>query len=179
MPIIFETDNIQTERYQTLIMRQLTINLGITGAKEFLTRWNIVIMPLEASVDFAEFFEHVEGETNLGISWGVTMPKSGNEGGDIYCFINDRSNMFIIRSNFVKISHELAHGLLYALRERSRCIREYDEPAGKAGTEANCYVTKVHDQYYGRKKFRTYWIRYKFMWLPIQMLDIWDIINNM
>lgn len=178
MPIIFETEHIQTDRYQTLIMRQLTINLGITRAKEFMSKWNIVIMPLEASVDFVDYFDHVEGETNLGIAWGFTAPKSVNEGGDIYCFINDRSNMFIIRSNFTKISHELAHAVLYALKGRGRCIRKYDEPAAKAGTEAACYVTEVHDQYYGRKKFRTYWIRYNFIWLPIQMLDIFDIINR-
>lgn len=178
MPIIFETENIKEERYETLIKRQLIINLGYTSAKEFLAKWNIIIMPLEASVDFVEFFDHVEGETNLGIAWGVTQPKAVGLGGDIYCFINDRSNMFIIRSNFTKISHELAHGLLYALKGRGRCIRRYDEPAAKAGTEAACYVTLVHDQYYGRKRFRKYWIRYNLIWLPVQMLDIWDIINS-
>lgn len=178
MPIIFETDNIQKDRYEVLIMRQLYINLGYTKATDFIRKWNVIIMPVEASVDFAHFFDHVEGETNLGIAWGVTMPKSDNAGGDIYCFINDMSNMFIIRSNFTKISHELAHGILYALKGRGRCIRKFDEPSARAGTEAPCYVTLVHDQFYGRKKFRTYWIRYKFMWLPVKMLDIHDIINR-
>ncbi|NIQ16127.1 MAG: hypothetical protein GTO02_17565, partial [Candidatus Dadabacteria bacterium] len=55
----------------------------------------IVIYPLEASEEFAHFFGHVEGETNLGIAWGVTMPKDGH-GGDIFCFVNDKSNMFVL-----------------------------------------------------------------------------------
>ena len=177
MSIIFETENIKEDRYKVLIERQVFINIGIERGQEFLDKWNIVVYPLEASVDFVDFFDHVEGETNLGIAWGVTMPKT-NGGGDIFCFVNDRSNMFIIRSNFTKISHELGHGLLYALKGRGRCIRKYDEPSARAGTEAACYVTQVHDQFYGRKKFRKYWIRYGLMWLPVSMLDIHDILYN-
>lgn len=178
MPIIFETEKIQEDRYKVLIERQIYINLGYSRGQDFIDKWNIVIYPLEASVDFEDYFEHVEGETNLGIAWGFTAPNTQAEGGDIYCFINDRSNMFIIRSNFTKISHELAHGILYALKGRGRCIRKYDEPSAKAGTEAACYVTEVHDQFYGRKIFRKYWIRYNFAWLPISMLDIYDILHR-
>lgn len=175
MPIIFETNNIQEDRYKVLIERQTYVNLGIDRGRQFIREWNIVLYPLEASVDFAHYFDHVEGETNLGIAWGFTAPKEG-KGGDIYCFIEDKSDVFRIRSNFTKISHELGHGILYALKSRSRCIRKYDDPGAKAGTEAPCYVTQVHDQFYGTKKFRKYWIRYGVIWLPVSMLDIHDIL---
>lgn len=178
MPIVFETENVKEDRYKTLIERQVYINLGIKEGKEFIKNWNIVIYPLEAGTEFANFFDHVEGETNLGISWGVTMPQVATDGGDIFCFVNDRANMFLLRSNFTKISHEIAHGLMYALRGRGRCIRQYADPSARAGTEAACYVTLVHDQFYGRKKFRTYWIRYGLIWLPVQMLDIHDILGR-
>lgn len=178
MAIIFETENIKKDRYETLIERQVYVNMGFTRGTEFLNNWNIVIYPLEASEEFAHYFDHVEGETNLGIAWGVTMPKDGNKGGDLYAFVNDKANMFILKSNFTKISHELGHAILYALRGRSRCIREYADPGARAGTEAPCYVTLVHDQFYGRKKFRTYWIRYIGIWLPVQMLDIYDILHR-
>lgn len=178
MPIFFETDSIKEDRYRVLIERQIYINLGYERGEEFLQKWNIIIYPLEAGEEFADFFEHVEGETNLGIAWGVTTPKSQEEGGDIYCFVNDRSNMFLIRSNFTKISHELAHGILYALKGRGRCVRRYDEPSASAGSSGACYVTQVHDQFYGKKLFRKYWIRYNFAWLPVSMLDIHDILHG-
>ena len=178
MVIVFETENIKEDRYKTLIERQIYVNLGVGEGTEFLKRWNIVIYPLEASEEFAEFFDHVEGETNLGIAWGVTMPIKQGEGGDIYAFVNDRAHMFILRSNFTKISHEIAHAVMYSLRGRGRCIRQYADPGAREGTEAACYVTLVHDQFYGRKKFRTYWIRYGAIWLPVQMLDIYDILHR-
>ena len=178
LAIVFETENIKENRYKTLIERQIYVNFGFEEGKKFIEKWNIVVYPLEASIDFVDFFDHVEGETNLGIAWGVTMPKSDDSGGDIFCFINDKANMFILRSNFTKISHEIGHGLMYALRGRGRCVREYADPAARAGTEAACYVTLVHDQFYGRMKFRTYWIRYIGIWLPVQMLDIYDILDR-
>jgi hypothetical protein len=177
MPITFRTYKIKKDRYKVLIERQIYVNLGVSKGKDFIKNWDILIHPLEDSEKYKQYYDHVEGETNIGIAWGVTMP-SEDKHGKIICFINDKDNVFILRSNFTKISHELAHGILYALKGRSRCIRKYDEPGAKKGTEAACYVTQVHDQFYGKKQFRTYWIRYGLAWVPVQMLDVYDIINT-
>lgn len=176
--IIFQTKNINEKVYTKLIIRQLRINLK-ENYQEFMKHWNIILYPLEAAEDFKEFFGHVEEETNLGIAWGLTTPdtKKGR-GGDIYCFINDTRNMFIIRSNFIKISHELGHALARNKFGNTRSVRKYDDPGAKAGTVGPAYVTKVHDQYYGEKKFLTYWVKWRFMWLPVPMLFIYDMLNQ-
>jgi len=177
MAIIFETSNINEKVYTKLIKRQLYINLGFKEARKLFNTWNIVIYPLEAAEHYKEFFAHVEGETNLGIAWGVTMPKPGSIGGDLFCFIRDTKNPFILRSNMTKVSHELAHMILYKKLGKTRAVREFDEPGAKAGSEAAAYVTLVHDQFYGRKKFRIYWVRYGLIWLPVRILDIYSILH--
>ena len=177
MPVIFETSNIDEVAYEKLIRRQIYINLGITEGRAFLDRWNIVVYPLEAATEFVQFFEHVEGETSAGIAWGISMPKTGGRGGDIYNFVNDTKNPFILRSNFTKISHENGHALCWYKLGTSRCVRKFDEPGARAGSQGPCYVTKVHDQFYGAKKFRTYWVRYGLIWLPVRMLDIYSILH--
>lgn len=176
MPIIFQTNNINEKAYEKLIHRQILLNLGHFEGRQFLQHWNIIIHPLEAATEFTQFFAHIEAETNLGIAWGVTMPDS-NVGGDIHCFCNDTRNPMILRSNFVKISHEIAHGLLYKKLGSTRCTREYDNPEAPKGVKGPCYVTKVHDQYYGAKSFRTYWVRYGIIWLPVRLLNIWDLLH--
>jgi len=176
MPIIFETSNINEKIYTKLITRQLMINL-LNKYRSFLDKWNIIIYPLEAATQFKQFFAHVEGETNLGIAWGITTPDT-NKGGDIYCFINDTKNPFILRSNFIKISHELAHALARRKFGNTRSVRRYDDPGARAGTVGPSYVTKVHDQFYGEKKFLTYWVRWRFIWLPVKMLFIYDLLNS-
>lgn len=176
MPIIFETEKIDEKIYTKLITRQLRINLG-KDYKDFMKLWNIILYPLAAAEDFKQYFAHVEGETNLGIAWGITTPDT-NKGGDIYCFINDTRNPFIVRSNFTKISHELGHALARRKFGNARSVRKYDDPGAKAGTVGDSYVTKVHDQFYGEKKFITYWVKYKFMWLPVKMLIIYDLLNS-
>lgn len=179
MPIIFETNKINQPIYENLIMRQLRVNLG-KGYKEFISKWNILIYPVEASAEFSQFehiFDNMESEVNLGIAWGITIGAK-EAGGDVYCFINDTNNPFILRSNFIKISHELGHALARNKFGSQRSVRKYDDPGAKAGTVGPSYVTKVHDQYYGEKKFLTYWVRWKFMWLPVSMLYIHDLLNN-
>lgn len=178
MPVIFETNKINEKMYEDLITRQLVVNLG-KGIYDFLDKWNIIIYPLEAAEDFKQYFAHIEGETNLGIAWGITTPDTNKgEGGDIYCFINDTRNPFILRSNFIKISHELGHALARRKFGNQRSVRKYDDPGARAGTVGASYVTKVHDQFYGEKKFISYWVRWKFMWMPVKMLFIYDLLNN-
>jgi len=178
MTIIFETENINENIYSELIIRQLGINIS-NKDRDFLIKWNIIIYPLEAAEEFKQFFAHVERETNLGIIWGMTIPDTNkDEGGDIYCFINDTRNPFTIRSNFIKISHGLCHALARRKFGNKRSVKKYDDPGAKAGTVGASYVIKVHDKFYGEKKFISYWVRWKFIWIPVKILLIHDLLNN-
>jgi len=155
----------------------MTINLGRDGYHQFLDEWDIVIVPVEGAELFEEFYRDLKLETSSGIAWGVTQPPTTNSRGMVYCFIRDTRNMFIIRSNFVKIGHELAHAIGYTIWGTRRGVREFPDPQAAAGTEGPMYVTVVHDLYYGHKRFRSYWIRFGFMWLPIRMLAMWEVTH--
>lgn len=171
------TNNIKEDVYTKLIERQIYINLGVEEGKKFLEAWDIVMHPLEAAEEFTHFFDHIELETNLGIAWGITMPDPDNSKGVIHNFIRDTRNPMFVRSNMTKISHENGHALMFKKLGTTRCTREYWNPEAPKGVKGPCYVTKVHDQFYGAKKFRTYWVRYGIMWLPVKMLDIFSILH--
>jgi len=175
--LIFETEKINKDYYLRVIRRYLTLNLGFDGYHQFLLDWDIIIVPVELQELFEEFYKDLPLETSSGMAWGVTQPPTTHQKGMVYCFVRDTSNMFIIRSNFVKIGHELAHAIGYTVWGTRRGIREFADPQARAGTEGPMYVTIVHDLYYGHQKFRTFWIRFGFAWVPVKMLAIWEVIH--
>ena len=179
MTVISHCKNINFEAYKKLIGRHWRLTLH-DEAPEFLEKWDIHLYPLEEAKNFSQFYAHVEEETGPGIAWGVTMPESPGTGGKILNFIRDTRNPFILRSNMNKVGHENGHAISYIKEKGSegRCIREFPDPGAAAGTWGPCYVVKVHDQYYGHKKFRTYWVRYGMMWLPVKLLDMWSVYNG-
>lgn len=168
MPIIFETEKIDREKYLKLIRRFIMINgdngrhlSGYHAWENFKDNWTLHIIPVEKQDEYKRFYEHLNVETSDGIAWGVTGLKV------IYMFINDSKNSFIIRQNMMPLGHELLHAIYQDAVGTSHITRKYDAPEGRAGTRGAGATVIVHDNWYGTKETIRIWIRWGIGWLPI------------
>lgn len=168
MPIIFQTKNIDQEKYLKIIRRIIILNghngdnlSGQIAWLRFQESWTLHIIPVEEQEDYKRFYQHLNVETSDGIAWGVTGQKV------IYMFINDSANSFIIRQNIMPLAHELLHALYQDEVGTGHIQRKYDAPEGRAGSSGAGATVIVHDNWYGTKKTIKIWIRWGIIWLPI------------
>lgn len=178
MPFFFHTKNLKRKNYIKLFDRQLTICVGDEKAEQIKEEWDIHFYGTDQAEEAKEFFGHIEEETNLGMAWGITMPPTTDARGSMVLFLIDNSSTFMIRQNAPIMSHELGHLIGRVLWGDSRCTRMVSDGGAAPGSNGPCYVTKVHDLWYGDKKLRTYWIRFGFIWLPVKLLDLYNLFKN-
>ena len=131
--------------------------------KKIKNEWTIHVIPVERTDEFSHFFNHLDIETSTGIAWGITGLK------EMYLFVNDSRNPFIIRSNTMPISHEILHAVYQENVGTFHITRKYDSPEGRKGTQGAAATVIVHDNWYGRKQRLTFWISWGLGWLPLVM----------
>lgn len=168
MPIIWHTKNINIQDYYKIIRRIFILNgndgkhlSGYKAWQQFKEEWTLHMIPVEEAENYKEFYQHLTVETSDGIAWGVTGYKV------IYMFIVDSRNPFITRSNAMPLSHELLHALYQDQVGTYHITRKYDVPEGRAGTRGSAATVIVHDNWYGAKVIKKFYIWHGMMWLPI------------
>jgi len=161
MGIEWHTSNINIQDYYKIIRRTIILNSSYKYWQYFKAHWDVHIFPVNKTVEFSHFYEHLDVETSIGIAWGVTGKH------EMHIFINDTRNPFIIRSNAMPISHELLHAIYQDEVGTGHITRKYDSPEGRQGTQGAAATVIVHDNWYGRQKTLKFWIAWGLGWLPI------------
>lgn len=172
MPFIFETEHIDKNAYEKVLRRYISIQFGREVWHEILRDWEIYVIDVLDSDKYRKMYALTKWNTSISIPWGFTQPPTTHQPGRIFWFVNDRANPFIIRQNAEKGCHEAAHAGTYIKLGTERRARKFDDPGARAGTMGPAYVTLVHDVAYGYKNLLTFWIRWKFMWLPLRGLNM-------
>lgn len=136
---------------------------------EFKKTWTVKIFPVSETEKYKHFFAHLKVETSVGIAWGITGMK------EMYLFVNDSNNPFITRSNAMPIGHELIHALYQMMVGTGHINRRYDTPDGRFGSRGPAATVIVHDNWYGSKITKRFWISVGIGWLPITYpyIPIW------
>jgi len=161
MAIEWHTSNINIQNYYKIIRRTIILNSNYKYWQYFKTHWDVHILPVDRAGEFYKYWEHLDVETSTGIAWGVTGKH------EMYLFINDTRNPFIIRSNAMPMSHELLHAIYQDEVGTGHITRKYDSPEGKKYTQGAAATVIVHDNWYGRQKTLRFWIAWGLGWLPI------------
>jgi len=166
MPIEWHTKKINIQNYYKIIRRTIIFNSSYAYWKKFKEEWTVHVIPVEDAEKFKRFYEHLNIEVSLGMAWGITGQK------EMFLFVIDSRNPFIIRSNAMIISHELLHAIYQDNVGTFHITRKYDSPEGREGTMGAAATVIVHDNWYGSKINFTFWIFWGLGWLPIKIAFI-------
>ena len=161
MTIEWHTKNINIQNYYKIIRRTIILNSDYKTWQKIKNEWRIKVIPTDRLDEFRHFFNHLNVEVSEGIAWGITGQK------EMYLFVNDSRNPFIIRSNTMPISHEILHAVYQENVGTFHITRQYTSPEGRKGTSGAAATVIVHDNWYGSKDTIKIWIRWGFIWLPI------------
>jgi len=161
MSIIWHTKKINIQNYYKIIRRSIYFNSTAGYWMLFKKDWTVHVFPADDIDKYKHFFAHLNVKTSSGIAWGIT----GNK--EMYLFVVDSRNPFIIRSNAMAIAHELLHAIYQDNVGTFHIKRHYDAPDGKAGSRAPAATVIVHDNWYGSKETFRFWISWGIGWIPI------------
>jgi len=171
MSIIWHTKKINIQKYYHIIMMNIWINsddgtrnVGYKSWQKFKKEWTVHVIPTDKVGEFSKFYSHIPNiKVSQGIAWGITGSK------EMFLFIVDSRNPFIIRSNAMAIGHECLHAVMQDKVGTFHITRHYDSPEGKVGTKAPAATVIVHDAWYGNKPTLRFWIGWGLGWIPITM----------
>jgi hypothetical protein len=176
MTFIFSTKNIDKKTYEKIFRRFFVLEFGYEDWIVFNREFDVKIVPVEESEKYRGMYGLTQWNTSNSIPWGFTQPpnvsSNAHKKGNVFWFVNDTKNPFIVRQNAEKGLHEALHAGCWIVFGTERMRRVYDDPQAKAGTEAAKYVVIPHDVAYGTREKITFWIRYGLIWLPITALDV-------
>lgn len=176
MPIIWHTKNINIQDYYKSIRRIIMINgdngthlSGYKAWQEYKENWTLHIIPVDRAEEFKKFYEHLNVTVSDGIAWGVTGYK------EQWVFVKDSRDAFKTRSNIMPLGHELLHALYQDQVGTFHITRKFDTPEGRARTQGAAATVIVHDNWYGTKITKRFWISWGIGWLPITYpyIPIW------
>ncbi len=181
MTITWHTKNINIQNYYKIIKRVYMLNAhndtyntknssSYTAWQKFKNEWDVHVFPADRLDEFKHFFAHIPNiKVSQNIAWGVTGQK------EMFLFVVDSRNPFIIRSNAMPISHEILHAIYQDAVGTFHITRKYDSPEGRKGTMGAAATVIVHDNWYGRKMNERFWISWGLGWLPITFsyIPIW------
>ncbi len=177
MPITWHTKNINIQNYYKIIRRIIILNAhdgthlsGYKYWKYFKAHWDVHIMPTDRFHEFQEYFGHIKDvEVSDEMAWGITGKH------EMFLFVVDTRNPFIIRSNAMPMSHELLHAIYQDKVGTTHITRKFDSPEGKKFTQGASATVIVHDNWYGRQMTERFWISWGLGWIPItySYIPIW------
>lgn len=170
MTIEWHTKNINIQNYYKIIRRTIIFNSDYAYWQKFKKEWIVHVIPTDRFHEFQSFFGHIKNiEVSDGIAWGITGMK------EMYLFVNDTRNPFIIRSNAMPMSHELLHAIYQDNVGTFHIRRRYNSPEGIIGTRGAAATVIVHDNWYGSKNTFQFWISWALAWLPIRIsyIPLW------
>ena len=170
MTVEWHTKNINIQNYYKIIRRTIIFNSNYAYWKKFKEEWTVHVLPVEDSLSYRHFFNHLNIETSTGMAWGVTGMK------EMWLFVVDSRNPFTIRSNTMPIAHELLHAIYQDNVGTFHITRLYNgSPEGGLGTKGAVATVIVHDNWYGSKERFRFWISWGIGWLPITIpyIPLW------
>jgi len=163
MSIIWHTKKINVQNYYKIIRRTVIFNSSHAYWNQFKKDWTVHVFPADDIDKYKHFFAHIPNiNVSRNMAWGITGQK------EMFLFINDSRNPFIIRSNTMPIGHELLHAIYQDNVGTFHIKRHYDAPDGNAGSRAPAATVIVHDNWYGTNVTLTYWISWGLGWIPLK-----------
>ncbi len=177
MPIDWYTKNINIQDYYKAFRRIVMFNghdsTHLSGKLMWdliTSKWRIRVFSAADSAKFAKYYEHLNIEPSTGMAWGVTGLR------EMALFLVDSRNPRIMMQNIMPCGHELNHAIMQEAVGTTHIMRKFDTPDGKAGTKGPAATVVVHDNWYGSKIMRRFWIWKGFMWVRITYpyIPVWQ-----